>query len=134
MVPPCNSQMGLVCDSVSETCLCPTSTYWTRAQCAPTETYNGYCHENKTCSTHLGLFCRSTGIYPSCDCPSPSKLFTCDCMLGNAWVSSAGPNATGMCIPQSSYMGNCTDDSQCPLGLYLSCISKSNIFSLNSKK
>jgi hypothetical protein len=112
----CNIQLGLTCDTLSQTCICPSLTYWSYAGCESVATYSAYCNQNTTCNTQVGLFCRLPGPYSACDCPLPSKLYTCDCTQGQTWVTSA-------CRNQSTYAGNCTNDSQCPQTLNLACIS-----------
>ena len=124
-VPPCNVQLGLQCDSVTQTCTCPASTYWSYARCEPAVSYAGYCNANTTCNQQAGLFCRLPGPYATCDCPLPSKLYTCDCQQGNTWVTTSSINGTSACTQLNTYAGNCTSSSQCPQGLNLACIGES---------
>lgn len=120
--PPCNIQLGLICDVVTQTCICPSSTYWTNAGCQPVSTYAGYCDQNTSCNTQVGLFCQLPGSYPGCDCPLQSKLYTCDCIQGQTWVTGTGINSTSSCMNQGTYYNNCTSNSQCPQALNLVCV------------
>ena len=122
--PLCNTQLGLICDPGTEMCICPSLTYWSYARCEPVSTYAGYCDQNTSCNTQVGLFCRLPGSYSSCDCPFPSKLYTCDCNQGQTWVTGTGINSTSSCMNQGTYYNNCTSDSQCPQALNLVCISE----------
>lgn len=123
-VPPCNVQLGLQCDSVTQRCACPSSTYWSYARCESTVSYTGYCNDNTTCNSQAGLFCRLPGSYAACDCPLPSKLYTCDCQQGSAWVTASTTISTSACVPQNTFAGNCTSSSQCPQALNLACIGQ----------
>ena len=120
--PLCNTQLGLICDTSTQTCLCPSLTYWSYAQCESVSTYSGYCDQNISCNAQVGLFCRLPGSYPPCDCPLPSKLYTCDCTQGQTWVTTTSINSTSSCMNQATYQGNCTSDSQCPQALNLACV------------
>jgi hypothetical protein len=119
----CNTQLGLICDTLSQTCVCPPLAYWSYARCESVATYSAYCDQNTTCNTQVGLFCRLPGPSSACDCPLLSKLYTCDCTQGQTWVTTTGINGTSACMNQLTYAGNCTSDSQCPQTLNLLCIS-----------
>jgi hypothetical protein len=122
--PLCNTQLGLICDTFSQTCICPPLTYWSYARCETASTYSGYCDQNTTCNTQVGLFCRLPGPYAACDCPLQSKLYTCDCTPGQTWVTATSMNGTSACMNQGAYSGNCTTSSQCPQTLNLVCIGE----------
>ena len=113
----CNTQLGLVCNNVSQTCVCPSLTYWSYARCESVATYSAYCDQNTTCNTQAGLFCRlPSSSSAACDCPLLSKFYTCDCTQGQTWMTST-------CMNQLTYSGNCTSNSQCPQTLNLVCTS-----------
>jgi hypothetical protein len=115
----CNTQLGLVCDNVTQACICPPLTYWSYARCESVATYSAYCDQNTTCNTQAGLICRlPSSSSAACDCPLLSTLYTCDCTQGQTWMTSA-------CTNQLTYSGNCTSNSQCPQTLNLVCISTS---------
>ncbi|CAF1052540.1 unnamed protein product [Rotaria sordida] len=120
--PLCNTQLGLICDTVTQTCICPSSTYWSYARCEQLSTYTGYCDRNISCNTLVGLFCRLPGSNLPCDCPLQSKFYTCDCLQGQTWVTATSINGTSTCMNQVAYSNNCTYDSQCPETLNLACI------------
>ena len=122
----CNTQLGLMCDTFSQRCVCPPLTYWSSARCEPLATYADYCDQNRTCNTQLGLFCRLPGSYAACDCPLPSKFYSCDCSSGQIWLSATNINDTSACVNQLPHLGNCTSDSQCSKSSHLSCISEYN--------
>ena len=121
---PCNTQLGLVCDPGIQRCICPSGTYWSYARCEAVSIYGGYCEQNSSCDTQAGLFCRLPGSYPACDCPLPSKLYTCDCSQGQVWVIGTSVNSSSSCAIQGTYWDNCTSDSQCPQASSLVCISE----------
>ncbi|CAF3064389.1 unnamed protein product [Rotaria socialis] len=85
---PCNAQFGLTCDNVTQTCLRPSSIYWSYAGCESLSTYAGYCGKNESCTTQVGLFCRLPGSNTPCDCPLQSKFYTCDCQQGQTWITT----------------------------------------------
>ena len=120
----CNTPLGLICDTFSQRCVCSPLTYWSSARCEPLGTYADYCDQNRTCNAQLGLFCRLPGPYPACDCPLPSKLYTCDCQSGQTWARTTTiNNGTSACINQLPYLDKCTSNSQCSQSLHLTCIS-----------
>ncbi|CAF1140747.1 unnamed protein product [Adineta steineri] len=121
--PLCNTELGLICDPGTQICICPVSTYWSNARCESVSTYSSYCDRNTSCNTQVGLFCRLPGSYPACDCPLQSKLYTCDCNQGQAWVVGTGMNSTSSCMNQGTSYNNCTSNSQCSQTLNLVCIS-----------
>lgn len=118
----CNSQYGLVCDTVTQKCVCSSSLYWSGARCELLSNYSGYCNQNASCNTQVGLFCRLPGADLACDCPLQSKLYTCDCHQGQTWSTATTPNGTSLCVNQGTYQNNCTYDTQCPQSLNLACI------------
>jgi hypothetical protein len=109
---PCNTALGLICDVSTQTCLCPSLTYWSYAGCESVSTYSGYCDQNATCNTQAGLFCRLPGLSPACDCTQGLARTT----------TTRGINSISSCMNQTTYHGNCRSNSQCPQTLNLVCV------------
>ncbi|CAF3694299.1 unnamed protein product [Rotaria socialis] len=103
---PCNAQFGLTCDNVTQTCLRPSSIYWSYAGCESLSTYAGYCGKNESCNTQVGLFCRLPGSNTPCDCPLQSKFCTCDCQQGQTWITTTSSSGTSTCMNQGTYYSN----------------------------
>lgn len=81
----CKSDLGLTCGSQSK-CTCETGNYWYETKCVSQPTYGQKCNQTTECRSDLGLICAQYD--GQCNCPSQTKIRTCDCSSTSYWTGS----------------------------------------------
>lgn len=81
----CKSDLGLTCGSQGK-CTCETANYWYETKCVSQPTYSQSCNQTTECRTDLGLICAEYD--GQCNCPTQTKIRTCDCSTTSYWTGS----------------------------------------------
>lgn len=79
----CASSLGLQC--INNTCQCPSNYFWNNVTntCNVKQSYQSLCYQDTWCDDSLGLVCNTAGY--SCNCPTSSTAYKCDCLIQYYW-------------------------------------------------